>query len=372
MSFKEAKIALVFDWMTIRGGAEKVNTVLYETFPNATIFSSIFNRNVFPEFKDTIINTSFLQNLPFAKKKHQLFVNLMPYAYELFDLSKYDIIISSSHSCAKGVITKPESMHICYCHSPMRYAWDNWHSYIRDYKINPLIKRIGKRKMHKLRMWDRVSSDRVDYFIANSNTTRKRIEKYYKRPADVVYPLINSKKFYINDKSKGYYFAAGRLTSYKKFDLLVNTFNRIGLPLKIAGTGIEEKRLKKIAKPNIEFLGYVSDKKIKKLYSECEAFLFPQLEDFGITALEAMASGRPVIAYKQGGALDTIKENTTGIFFEKQDPVHLKVAIEKYQKMAKKFDPQKIKSHAEKFDKTIFKENIKSLVKEKWEEWNKS
>lgn len=372
MSLSKAKIALVFDWMTNPGGAEKVNLLLHKMFPEAPIFTSIFNPKKIKGFESAAITTSFIQNLPFSKTKHQLYLNWMPYAYELFDLSSFDIVISSSHSCAKGIITKPETLHICYCHTPMRYAWDNWHSYIREYKMNPILKSIGKKRIHKLRMWDRVSADRVDYYIANSNTTKKRIEKYYNRQSTVIYPMIKASDYKIAKKTKGYFLAVGRLTPYKKFDLIVETFNKIGLPLKIAGTGIMETELRRQAKGNIEFLGYVPDKELEKLYSECEALIFPQIEDFGIIPLEAMAAGRPVIALKEGGALDTVVEGKTGIFFEQQTPAHLQKGIEEYQKTKKKFNPEKIREHAKKFDESQFKKNLLSYLKEKWKHWQKA
>ena len=369
MSLTKAKIALVFDWMTIPGGAERVNLLLHKMFPEAPIFTSIFNPKKVKGFEKASITTSFVQHLPFAKKKHQLYLGMMPYAYELFDLSKFDIVISSSHACAKGIITKPETLHLCYCHSPMRYAWDNWQSYIREYKMNPILKKLGKKRMHKIRIWDRLSADRVDYFIANSGTTKKRIEKYYNRQSSVIYPMINSSKYKVADKTKGYFLAVGRLTPYKKFDLIIDTFNKTGLPLKIVGTGISENDLKKQANENIEFLGFVDDKELQKLYSECEALIFPQIEDFGITPLEAMASGRPVIALGKGGALDTIEENKTGIFFKKQKVKHLKDAIEKYQKNKKNFNSKEIVSHAKQFDEKEFQKKLMDYLGEKWKHW---
>lgn len=372
MSLAKAKIALVFDWMTNPGGAEKVNKVLHQMFPDAPIFTSIFNQDKLKGFEKAAINTSFIQRLPFAKTKHQYYLGLMPYAYELFDLSSFDIVISSSHACAKGVITKPETLHVCYCHTPMRYAWDNWHSYIKDYKMNPIFKSIGKKRIHKLRMWDRLAADRVDYFIANSNTTKKRIEKYYNRPSTVIHPMVDISKFTPSSQPKGYFLAVGRLIPYKKFDLIVETFNRIGLPLKIVGTGIMEDELRRNAKGNIEFLGQVSDKELSQLYSECEALIFPQLEDFGITPLEAMASGRPVIAFHGGGALDTIIEDKTGIFFDNQTPQDLAEAIEQYQKDKKKFKPETLREHASTFDTRVFQKNLKKYLDQKWQHWQET
>ncbi|PIZ76033.1 glycosyltransferase family 4 protein [Candidatus Peregrinibacteria bacterium CG_4_10_14_0_2_um_filter_38_24] len=372
MSLAKAKIALVFDWMTNPGGAEKVNLLLHKMFPQAPIFTSIFNEKKIKGFEKAAITTSFIQNLPFAKNHHQIYLGMMPYAYENFDLSNFDIVISSSHACAKGIITKPETLHICYCHTPMRYAWDNWHSYIDNYKMNPILKFFGKRRIHGLRMWDRLSAERVDYFVANSTITKQRIEKYYNKPSSVIHPMIKASDFKISEKTGGYYLAVGRLTPYKKFDLIVDTFNQIGLPLKIVGTGLAEKELKASAKANIEFIGNTDDKTLRTLYSECEALIFPQVEDFGITAIEAMASGRPVIAYKKGGAIDSIEEGTTGIFFDKQNEIHLKAAIEEYQKIKNKFDPKEIRKHAEKFDEQEFENKFLSYLKDKWEHWQKT
>lgn len=366
MSVNKAKVALVFDWMTNQGGAEKVNLELHKMFPDAPIFTSIYNPEKLPGFEKAQIHTSFLQNLPFAKTKHQLYLGLMPYAYELFDLSEFDIVISSSHACAKGVITKPETLHICYCHTPMRYAWDDWQTYIDSYKMNPILKKLGKKRIHKLRIWDRISADRVDHFIANSSTTKKRIGKYYRRDSDIIYPMVNMKKFSISSP-KGYFLAVGRLTPYKQFDLIVETFNKLELPLKIVGTGISERSLMEKAKENIEFVGYADDKLLSKLYSECEALIFPQKEDFGIIPLEAMASGRPVIAFKEGGALDTVIDEKTGIFFPKQTEASLRKGIEKYQEIKKKLHPEKIREHAQKFDEKRFREELTNLIRTKWE-----
>ncbi len=370
MDIDKLKIALVFDWMTTPGGAEKVHFVIHQMFPEAKIFTSVYNKEKLKEFNNANVKTSYIQKLPLAKTKHQLYLSLMPYAYELFDLSKFDIVISGSHSCAKGIITKPETVHICYCHSPMRYAWDNWHSYINEYKMNPIFKFFGKKLLHKIRMWDRLSADRVDYFIANSNTTKKRIKKYYRRDSEVVFPMINAKNFKINPNKKEYYFAVGRMTPYKKFDLIVDAFNKNGLKIKIAGTGIALEELKKKAKDNIEFLGYVKDEELITLYSEAKALIFPQLEDFGITPLESMASGRPVIAFGKGGALDSVIENQTGIFFKKQTINSLNKAIEKFEENIDKFDAQKIRQHALKFDQESFKKQLREKIQDALEKHN--
>jgi len=371
MNLEKAKVALVFDWMTNMGGAEKVNLILHRMFPKAPIFTSIFNEEKMEGFEKADIRTSFIQKLPGAKNHHQMYLNFMPQAYELFDLSQFDIVISSSHACAKGIITKPETLHVSYCHSPMRYAWDNWQEYIRSYKINPILKKIAKRKMHKLRMWDKLSADRVDYFIANSKTTQKRIEKYYRRPSTVIHPMVDTDSFTPNKTKKGYFLAVGRLIPYKKFDLVIEAFNELGLPLKIVGTGIMENDLRKMAKDNIEFLGRTDDAELQHLYQNAEALIFPQLEDFGIVPLEAMASGTPVIAYKGGGALETVVENETGVFFDQQTNLHLIGAVEKFIEKKNSFNTQIIREHAETFDQEAFERKLSKYLQNKWEVWSR-
>jgi len=238
--------------------------------------------------------------------------------------------------------------------------------------MNPILKSIGKNSIHKLRMWDRLAADRVDKFIANSTTTLKRIKKYYNREAEIIFPTIKHSEYKIAEKRKGYFLAVGRLAPYKKFDLIVDTFNELGIPLKIVGTGIMEEELKRKAADNIEFLGYVNDDYLKTLYSECEALVFPQVEDFGITPLEAMASGRPVIALEEGGALDTIVPNKTGIFFKKQTVKELSQAIEKYITNKRKFNSNYIRDYAKKFDESTFEKELMAFIEKEWIKWQET
>jgi glycosyltransferase involved in cell wall biosynthesis len=370
MSLKDLRIALVCDWLTNSGGAEKVILALHQLFPQAPIYTSIYNAAKMPGFENATIHASYLQHFPFAKKKYQMYLGLMPHAFEQFDLSDYDIVISSSHSCAKGVITRPQTLHISYCHSPMRYAWENSHQYIREYQANSVIKKIAPFFLHKIRIWDRLSADRVDFFIANSKHIQNRIEKYYRKPSSVIYPFVDVKKMrsYGNQpRSADFFLAVGRLTPYKRFDLIIDAFNELGLPLKIVGTGVSLKVLSRRAKNNIEFLGYVSDEKLKELYAQARAFVFPQVEDFGITPLEAMSAGCPVIAYKKGGALETIAENKSGIFFEEQTVDSLKAAVQKLSKL--KLKKEEIQKQAQKFDQKIFNQKILDFIEQKWQKW---
>lgn len=364
------KTAIIADWLTNYAGAENVISAFYKLYPNSKIFTTLFNPEKMKELATANVETSYIQKIPKAKNHHTWFLSLMPLAVESFDVSKYDVVLSSSHSVAKGVITKPETMHVCYCHTPMRYAWDDFHKYIRESNFPWFIKKLIPGQISKIRLWDRLSADRVDYFIANSSYVAQRIKKYYQRDSVVIYPPVDTKKFNLTEKpTEDYYLAVGRLIPYKKFDLLVETFNKNGKKLKIAGTGSELKKLKQIAKDNVEFLGFVSDEELQKLYQNCKAFLFPQIEDAGIAPLEAMASGRPVVALKAGGVVDVLKEGETGVLFEEQTVESLSGAIDKLEKGS--FDSSKIRKHAEQYGTQEFQKKIEKFVKEKYAKWMK-
>lgn len=370
MSLNNLNIAIVCDWLTSPGGAEKVIMALHEIFPNAPLYTSMYNPDVVKGFDDAIIHTSYLQNFPLAKKHHQWFLPFFPHIFEKIDLSAYDVVISSSHSCSKGIITKPQTLHISYCHSPMRYAWDGGHKYVKEYSMNNIIKKLGSSYIHNLRMWDRLTADRVDYFVANSHLVQQRIQKYYRRPSTIIHPFVDIEKFHLSNEKKGDFFlAAGRLTPYKRFDLIIEACNKLKLPLKIVGQGVAMKELKAMAGETIEFLGYVDDKTLENLFQTAQALIFPQIEDFGITPLEAMASGCPVIAYKKGGSTETVIEGKSGTFFEAQTAESLIKAIEKFQKMS--FDPHEIRRQSLEYDKENFKKKILGFVEEKWNNWQK-
>jgi glycosyltransferase involved in cell wall biosynthesis len=353
------KTAIIADWLTTMGGAEQVIFELHKHFPQAPIFTTIFNKKKATPFRDADVRTSFLNNYPFAQQKHQLFLRWMPEAIESLDLDEYDVVISSSHSCAKGVITKPETVHICYCHTPIRYAWE-MHFDERTHSKNLLLQFVIEKLMHRIRMWDRVAADRVDHFVANSSFVAERIKKYYRREAEVIHPPVKTHTFNISPSPQDYLLAVGRLIPYKRFDLIIQVAQKLNMPLKIAGIGPEENRLKKMADKNVEFLGRVNDEELKKLYANCHAFIFPQLEDFGIAPIEAMASGRPVIAYKAGGALDFIVENKTGLFFNEQTVESLERAIIESKKVS--WNPVSIKQHAENFSVQTFLNKIDRCI----------
>jgi glycosyltransferase involved in cell wall biosynthesis len=365
------KIALVHDYLNQYGGAERVLEVLCEIFPEAPIYTLLYDEAATGHvFKGREIHTSFLQKIPFARKHHRIFPLFMPLAIEQFDLSEFDIVLSNSASFAKGVITKPHTRHISYCMTPTRFLWDDSHRFIDEFKYPWPIKKLVPLFITYLRIWDKEAACRVDKFVAISNFVKARIKKYYERDAQVIYPPVYTQKYKIAGKIDDYFLMVGRLVSYKRFDLAIKVFNAIGKPLKIVGDGPERRRLEKLARSNIEFLGLVSDYKMPEIYSRAQAVIFPQVEDFGLVPIEAMASGRPVIAYRGGGALETVidlKEaaalgvsGPTGIFFDDQTEISLAQAIGKYYQTT--WDPKAIREHALKFDKEIFKEKILNLL----------
>ena len=342
-----------------------------EIFPEAHIYTIVSNRETVERaFRSKKIHHSFLQKMFLVRKWHRLFPLLMPLAIEQFDFSSYDIVLSDSSSYAKGIITLPQTTHISYVHTPMRYAWDDCQKYTQDFSFPRWIKRMIPPAMNYLRLWDRISFERVDKVIANSNFVARRIQKYYHRSAQVIHPPVDINKFYISPQRKKYYLMVGRLISYKKHELAVKAFNQLGLPLKIIGRGPELKRLKKMAQPNIEFLERVTDEELPRYYAECQAFIFPQEEDFGIVAIEAMASGRPLIAFHGGDIVEHLQEGKTGLFFRQQKVVDIVEAVQRYRKM--NFDSEYIRSQVLKFDKKIFQEKIKNYVEKAWEEKQKN
>lgn len=360
------KIALIHDHLTQEGGAERILRIFQEIWPEAPTFVLFYNpKKAHPFFQTKKIIPSFLQKIPLAVKKYQWFLPLMPAAIESFDLSSFDLVLSSSSAFAKGILTKPETLHICYCHTPTRFLWTDTHSYIGDLPYNWLIKRILLIYLSRLRLWDRLAAERVDAFIANSQTVAERIEKYYgRKPEIVIYPPVEVKKFFLS-KPENFFLAGGRIVAYKRLDIVVQAFNKLGWPLKIYGQGPEEKKLRKMAKKNIQFLGFISEEEKANLYSRCLAYIHPQIEDFGITILEAMASGRPVIAYGAGGARETVIENVTGKFFYHQNWQGLVDALVKFK--PEQFQAEKIRSYASLFDISNFKKQIKNFVEKTYE-----
>lgn len=366
------KVAIIHDWLTNMGGAEKVVAVIHNLFPDAPIYTSIYKPDALPDkFREIDVRTSYLQRFPWSGIKYQWLLQFMPQAFESFDLREYELVISSSTSCAKGVLTRADCCHICYCNTPMRYAWDFYHEYLEE---KPWwLRAYIARRLHDIRIWDRISADRVDYFIANSQNVARRIRKHYRRQADVIYPPVDTDYFVPGDSSEPgeYFLCAGRLVGYKRVDLAVQAFNRLGIKLVVAGDGPEYKTLRDIAGRSIEFVGRVSDDELRELYQHCRAFLFPGEEDFGLTPLEAQACGKPVIALARGGALETVIDMRTGLFFKEQSVESLIYAVKRFEDMAEKFDTSEIRKHAESFGIERFEKQFYNFVNEKYVEFQK-
>ena len=360
------RIAIVCDWIKDFGWAETVLEQLLEIFPKADIFTSVFWQENNPIFEWKKIETSFIQSIPFLNKSHKLALFLRPIAFENFNLSDYDIVISSSAAESKGVITKPNCLHICYCHTPNRYFWSHYHEYLdmmEFWILNPIWKWLMPKIVHKLRSWDFCAAGRPDKFIANSKNTSRRIKKYYERKSEVIYPCIDTSKFELNYKKQDFYLYVGRCIPYKKFDLLVEAFNKNKKKIIIV-TNTDNKlyrRLKQISKNNIEWKLNITREETRKLFGQAKAFLFPPEEDFWLVPIEAMASWTPVIAYEKWWALETVIKEKTWVFWGTQTSNCLNKAIEKFENL--NFDSKKIREHAMKFDKKIFKNKILEFVK---------
>ncbi|MFH0928392.1 MAG: glycosyltransferase [bacterium] len=360
------KVALVHDFLVPLGGAEKVFQTICQTYTDAPIFTLVYDpKKIQGMFSSYRIQTSFLQHLPLSKSHYQWYLPLMPLATESYNLDEFDVVISSSSAFAKAVITKPHTLHFCYCHSPTRYLWSDAHSYLNRAPIPAFTKILAAPLLSKLRAFDALSANRVDYFIANSKTVAARIQKYYRRNSIVIYPPVRTQYFSVSPKVEDYFLTGGRLVAYKRYDLTIKAFNKLGLKLKIFGDGPELFALKRLAHPNIEFLGVVTPLAQAELYQKALAFIHPQLEDFGLTPVEAMASGRPVIAFRAGGATESVIQGQTGIFFDEQTPEALIAALTSFK--PKNFNPTLIREHSLNFSEENFVKNLRLFVKEKWD-----
>jgi len=378
------KVALIHDHLAQDGGAEKVLKVLADMFPDAPIYTLLYEKkNADKYYKGRKIETSIIQRLPGGVRFYQWYMPFMPMAVEFFDLTQFDVVISDTSSFAKGVITSTKTLHICYCHTPTRYLWSDTHQYLKELKYNKYIKKVISLILNYVRIWDRLAADRVDVFIANSKFIAKRISKYYKRDSTIIFPPVDTDNFKVADSIGDYFLIGGRLAPYKRVDIVVEAFNQLRIKnyelrigdksvkskLKIFGDGVDMERLKKLAEgnPDIEFLGRIDDKEKAEAYSKCIAFINPQEEDFGITVVEAMAAGRPVIAYKSGGAMETVIEGVTGRFFNNQTAEDLVEVLQSFN--PGQFDSGKIRMHAEQFSTERFKKKIKDFIEEEYKKF---
>ncbi len=374
------KYALVHEWLTPKatGGSELVVQAILNSF-EADLYalidfestnkeSYLFGRN---------IGTTFLQHFPDSQNGVQKYLPLLPFAIEQLDLRSYDIILSSAHTVAKGVLTSPTQMHVCYCHTPMRFAWELTFDYLRSSQMGRGLPGVFTRYLlHQLRQWDVLTANRVDYFIANSQNTARRIWRCYRRSATVIYPPVNIERFPFVEVKQDFYVTVSRLVSYKQVALIVRAFNQLQRPLVVIGEGAELKEIRKLAQPNVQILGAQPGEVVEKYMSQAKAFIYAAYEDFGIAVVEAQACGTPVIAYGAGGALETVLDiyqhpkNGTGLFFEAQTVTALVEAVERFEQRAKNFAPETIHIHARQFAPTIFQKHYQDFVENSWQQFS--
>jgi glycosyltransferase involved in cell wall biosynthesis len=361
------KVAIIQEWLTTMGGSEKVVQAIVELFPNADLFTLVADPKLVQElgFENKKITTSIIQRLPWGMKKYKTYLPLFPFAIEQFDLSEYDLIISSNHAVSKGVLTTSEQLHVTYCHSPIRYAWDLHHQYLREEGLGFNIKGILARYfLHRIRIWDFISAARPDYFVSNSNFIGKRILKVYQKTSTTIYPPIEIDRFTLETNKEDYYVTSSRMVPYKKIDLIVEAFSKMpGRRLVVIGDGPDFKKIKAKAGANIEFTGYLKFNELIYKLQKARAFVFAAVEDFGMLPVEAQACGTPVIALGKGGSLETVLHGKTGILFPNQTVGSLMDAVDQFETYS--FDPLIIRKHAESFGKVEFKDKFYNFIKDK-------
>ncbi|OQA89886.1 MAG: GDP-mannose-dependent alpha-(1-6)-phosphatidylinositol monomannoside mannosyltransferase [Elusimicrobia bacterium ADurb.Bin231] len=365
------KLAIVHDFLNQYGGAEKVIEAMHEVFPSAPIYTSIYNAESMPGvFRTMDIRTSFMQRLPFIKKHFKKYFLFYPLAFKCFDLSGYDVILSSSSAYAKGIKVPKNALHICYCYTPARFIW-RYENYIEKERINIIGKSIISLLTSLLKKWDIGTSKSVDHFISTCNNVAQRIKDVYGRDSYIIYPPVETGKFYISETTGDYFLIVSRLNAYKRIDIAIEAFNELNLPLHVVGTGPQLEYLKNISGGNIKFLGKLDDEELSREYAECRAVIFPGEEDFGIVPLEANASGRPVIAFAAGGALETVKEGVGGTFFREQTVLSIMEAVKRFEQNEKIFASNTIRKNAILFDEQHFKRNLNKFVARKYFEFSK-
>jgi glycosyltransferase involved in cell wall biosynthesis len=370
------KTAIIHDWFTTYAGSERCVESFTNIWPNADVYSLVDfldDRDRQIILKGKFANTTFVQKLPLANRYHRHYFPIFPLAIEQLDLSGYELIISSSHAFAKGVLTNSNQLHICYCHTPIRYAWDLTNQYFNETTfVNRIQKLVLQPVLHNIRTWDVISSNRVDHFIANSNYIATRIKKVYRRDAEVIYPPVDTSKFTCESKKENYYLTSSRFVPYKKIDLIAEAFSRMpDKKLIIIGEGSDEKKIKAKSGKNVEMLGYKRAEELAGFMKHARAFVFAAEEDFGITVIEALSCGTPVIALNKGGTAETIIDGKYGIHFSEQNTKEIIDAISRFEKIENSFDSKLLSDYARKFDRSVFEENIRSFVSNKCNEFFK-
>ena len=367
------KKALIHDWFSTYAGAEKCVesfTDIWDDFGIYSLIDFLSDADRDKILKGKRAHTSFIQKLPFAKDKYRNYLPLFPLAIEQFDLSGYDVVRSSSHAVAKGVLTHSNQLHIAYVHTPIRYAWDLYHQYLRESGLDRGLKGVlAKYFLHKIRLWDASTANRVDHYVANSRYIARRIKKTYGKPSDVIYPPVDVDKFTLREAKEEFYLTASRMVPYKKIDLIVEAFSHTDKKLLVIGDGPDMAKIKSKAGKNVELLGFASDETMADLMRRAKAFVFAAEEDFGITPLEAQACGTPVICFGRGGARETVRDGESGLYFMEQNTKELLAAVAKFEQNYDKFEPAKIRENSLKFSRARFESEIKSYVEKKYEEF---
>ena len=369
------RLALVYDRVNKFGGAERILLALHEIWPEAPLYTAVYSPQNAIWASSFKIIPSFLKKLPFMQEKHELLTPLTPIAFEQFNFDKFDVVISVTSGDAKGIITKPATLHICYCLTSTRYLWSGYQDYIAQPgmgALNGIVKLLMKVFFPKLRQWDFIASRRPDFYLAISQTVADRIKTYYKKEAEIIYPPVKIRNFHLRKEknTESYYLIVARLVPYKKIDYAISAFNKLGWPLKIIGRGIDEYRLKSLAVGNIEFIsGYLTDEQLDWYYQNCRALIYPGEEDFGLTAVEAQACGKAVIAYRKGGMQEIILEGKTGEFYNTPDESALISVLKKFVK--RDYLPSDCRNNANRFAALYFKKKMKKKVEDLWERFRK-